>query len=99
MEAAFDPRISIPDISAEKGGIQGKACRQELKRLCQDFEAVFINTLFREMHRAVPDDGYLEEGMGMDIFQEMMDMEISRQAARKGGFGLASLLYEHFLPE
>lgn len=86
MKMAFDPRITSP------GSGNGKE-ENGLKRLCQDFEATFINTLFREMRKTVPEQGYLEQNMGLDMFQEMMDMEVAREMSRRGGFGLGQSLY------
>lgn len=91
---AFDPRISFTGA-----GDSGAACgngedREALKQACQDFEAIFINMLFKQMRETIPEQGYLEHGMGMDMFEEIMDMETARDMARKGGFGLGRLLYE-----
>ncbi|MCF8039358.1 MAG: rod-binding protein [Desulfohalobiaceae bacterium] len=86
MKMAFDPRITSPGIANRKE-------EDGLKRLCQDFEAIFINTLFKEMRKTVPDQGYLDRNMGLDMFQEMMDMEVAREMSRKGGFGLGRSLY------
>jgi peptidoglycan hydrolase FlgJ len=46
------------------------------------------------MRKSIPDEGYLEHGLDMDIFQEMMDMEVAGEMSKKGGLGLARLLYE-----
>ncbi|MCF8104726.1 MAG: rod-binding protein [Desulfohalobiaceae bacterium] len=87
MKMAFDPQIACPGIGTleEEDG---------LKQVCQDFEAIFINTLFQEMRKTVPEQGYLEQNMGLDMFQEMMDMEVAREMSRRGGFGLGQSLYE-----
>jgi flagellar protein FlgJ len=96
MKLAFDPHLA----STAKPGEGGKALKTdeqaELKKLCQDFEAVFIQTMFKQMRAAIPEDGYLDTGMGGELFQEMMDTEVAREMARKGGFGLGRLLYESF---
>ena len=96
MKMAFDPQVVAPSGADKNGGSAGNDKAAALKQVCQDFEAVFINTLFKEMRSTVPDEGYLGDGPGKEIFQEMMDSEVSRQMARQGGLGLGRQLYEQF---
>ena len=96
MELAFDPKMASSGISAEKANASGNGDPEKLKQLCQDFESILIHTMFKQMRQSVPDDGYLEHGMEMEMFQEMMDMETAREMSRKGGLGLGQLLYEQF---
>jgi peptidoglycan hydrolase FlgJ len=94
MKMAFDPQVLRPPIQTPKeNGSVGKD-RNGLKQLCQDFESIFLNSVFHEMRKSIPDEGYLEHDIGMNIFQEMMDMEIASEMSRKGGIGLGRLLYE-----
>jgi peptidoglycan hydrolase FlgJ len=93
MKMAFDPQILRPIQTSEENVPTGNN-RNSLKQLCQDFESIFINSLFQEMRKSIPDGGYLEHDLGKDIFQEMMDMEVAGEMSRKGGLGLGRLLYE-----
>ncbi|MFO8086027.1 MAG: rod-binding protein [Desulfobacterales bacterium] len=93
MKLAFDPQVMYPKTENLKHA-SCKNDRKALNQLCQDFESVFINSLFQEMRKSVPDEGYLENDMGMDLFQEMMDMEVAREMSNRGGLGLGKLLYE-----
>lgn len=83
----------MPDAAARG---EGKGGNPSLKRLCQDFEAILIHSMFREMRDTIPKDGYLEPTHGSEWFQEMMDKEVARNMARKQGLGLAQQLYEQF---
>jgi flagellar protein FlgJ len=65
----------------------------EVKKVCQQFEAIFIRTLIKNMRATVPDSGLLEKNTSSELFEEMMDAEIANQAARKGDFGIAEILY------
>ncbi len=96
MELAVDPRIASFVKSTEKGNLSNSRDQKGLKQLCQDFEAILIHSLFKEMRQTIPDDGYLEPGQGTDWYQEIMDMEVARDMARKGGLGLAPLIYAEF---
>jgi peptidoglycan hydrolase FlgJ len=94
MKMAFDPQILRPPMQTPKENVSTGNNQDSLKQLCQDFESLFINSLFQEMRKSVPDEGYLERSLGMNIFQEMMDMEVAGEMSRKGGLGLGRLLYE-----
>ncbi len=94
MKMAFDPHVMYANKEISGTRFSNKNDDKVLKQLCQDFESIFINSLFQEMRKSVPDDGFLEYGMGMSVFQEMMDMEMAREMSRKGGLGLGHLLYD-----
>ena len=93
MKIAFDPQGAYPKIEPNKENIAHKNDPDTLKQLCQDFESIFINSLFQEMRKSIPHEGFFEHDMGMDIFQEIMDMEVAREMSRQGGLGLGRLLY------
>lgn len=65
----------------------------EIKKVCQEFEAIFIRTLVKSMRATVPDSGLIGKDTGHEVFEEMMDGEIANQAARRGDFGIADILY------
>jgi peptidoglycan hydrolase FlgJ len=94
MKMAFDPQVLRPSIQNPKERGSAGIERNDLKQLCQDFESIFINSLFQEMRKSIPDEGYLEHNIGMDIFQEMMDMEVAGEMSKRGGISLGQLLYE-----
>jgi flagellar protein FlgJ len=94
MKLAFDPRLSLPQAPVDGSDDTGKQKDPEaLRALCQDFESILINSMFKEMRKTIPESELLDTGMASDLFDEMMDMEVARDMARKGGFGLADQLY------
>lgn len=64
-----------------------------LREKCQEFEAVFIESMFKSMRTAVPQSGLLPKGMGSEIFEEMRDAETARQMAKGQGTGLGEALF------
>lgn len=95
MKLAFDPQVSYPEIMAGyENSRPDKNDPNTLKKLCQDFESIFINSLFKELRKSIPENGYLKHEMSMEIFHEMMDMEIAREMSKRGGLGLARLIYD-----
>ncbi len=91
---AFDPQVSLPQVRSGKEKSSGENDRSGLKQMCQDFESIFVNSLFQQMRKTVPDEGFLSGGSDLELYQEMMDMEVAREMARKGGLGLGRMLYE-----
>lgn len=73
----------------EKGNTQDK----QLKKACQDFEAVFITKLWQQMRATVPKEGYLHS-KEEEMYLSMFDKEFSEKLSQAGGIGLGDMLYE-----
>ena len=72
-----------------------KGQRQEgLKDAAQQFEAVFIQQMYKEMRKTVPDDGLIQRGNADDVYAQMLDLEAAKVTAQQGGIGLADLMME-----
>jgi flagellar protein FlgJ len=76
-----------------KNRLSGRNKEQELKEACVQFEAVFINQLWKEMRKSVPKEGYLHSKME-EQYLSMFDRQFSEHLAEGGGLGLADMLYE-----
>lgn len=66
---------------------------EEIMNACKEFEAYFVNLMFKEMRKTVPNDGFLKKGRAEEIFQEMLDEKVSKSATDAGGIGLAQFMY------
>lgn len=67
-----------------------------LKKVCEDFESIFVNMMFKSMRQASAaeeDDGLVEKSFGRGIFEEMRDEELSKKVAEGGGMGIANVMY------
>ncbi len=64
-----------------------------LKKACGEFEALFINQLLNELRATVEKSGLMDGGQAEEVYTSMMDAEIARDLAAKGGIGLAAILY------
>ena len=94
MKIAFDPQIVISKAQASKENSSAENDRESFTQLCQDFESIVINSLFQQMRKTIPDEGILERSSDMELYREMLDMEIAREMSRKGGLGLGRQIYE-----
>ncbi|NLY41274.1 MAG: hypothetical protein GX055_06605 [Desulfovibrionales bacterium] len=70
-----------------------KAKKAQLTQACQDFEAVFINQIWKQMRASVSKEGLFTSKEG-ESYVSMFDQELSVKMARSGGIGLAGMLEE-----
>lgn len=69
---------------------------QALKKVCEDFESIFVNMMFKSMRQASQfeeEDALVEKSFGRGIFEEMRDDELSKKVAEGGGIGIADVMY------
>ena len=58
---------------------------KELREACQEFEATFINMLFKEMRKTA---GSGDSNFALDTYQQMFDDEIANKASKGNGIGI-----------
>ncbi len=68
-------------------------------KTAQQFEAIFIRTLFKEMRSTVPDGGLLPKGTAEAIYTDLQDTEAAQNFADQGGIGLAEMMIEQMQGE
>lgn len=70
----------------------GDGKEKELRKACQDFEAVFISKLWKGMKSTVPKEGYLHSKQE-EQYMSMFDRQFAEKMAQAGGIGLADMIY------
>lgn len=94
MDLHLDPKAILNQAPSRLETKQGKSTDPEaLRKVCQQFESILTQALFKGMRQTVPKGGVLEMGRGEQIFQEMMDMEMAQQASQGQGLGIGEALY------
>jgi len=74
-----------------------EADRQEIKRLAQQFEAMLMTQMLREMRRSMLDDEEQKEnGFGAAAMTDTADVELTSALSRAGGIGLTQSLLNAF---
>ena len=68
----------------------------ELMDVCKQFEAYFVEQMFKEMEKTVPKSamGYNSDDKLVNFFKDNLRQELSSKAAEQQGLGLAQMLYE-----
>lgn len=63
------------------------------KSQAQDFEAVFLNSMFSQMTSGIKEDGPFGNTPSTGIWRSMMTEQYSKSFAQAGGIGIASDVY------
>lgn len=83
--------MRIDSIQANQP-VQPDAQDKKLREACNDFESVFVRQLLSQMRATVPKSdlfGSREE----ELYQDMLDTEMSKDIGRAGTLKLGDLLY------
>jgi murein DD-endopeptidase MepM/ murein hydrolase activator NlpD len=64
----------------------------QVKTLAQEFEAMLMLQMIREMRRSMLDETESDQGLGGETMRDTFDIELAGHLARAGGFGLGTML-------
>jgi Rod binding domain-containing protein len=64
--------------------------REKAKGSAQDFEAMFLNSMFGQMFSGVSGEGPFGNTPGTGVWRSMLVDEYSKSVAKAGGVGIAS---------
>lgn len=67
---------------------------RELRKACQEFEAIMLDMLYKQMKATVIKSNLIEADPGKEIFESMLDEKLMEQASKTGSLGLAESLYK-----
>ena len=65
---------------------------KDIEKVSRDFESVFLNKLLSTMRKTIPKSG-LFDSYASDMFQSMMDEEMSKEMAKNKGMGMGEMIY------
>ncbi len=86
--------VSRRSPAADSGKMPAKGqSSDELKKVCRDFESIFVNQLMQQMRRTIPKEGLLGGGKAEEIYTTMQDAEMAKNISQQRGIGLADVLY------
>ena len=95
MSFSIDPKASYTANSVKnKSTAPENKELQALRKSCREFEAIYINEMYKTMRKTVPDSGLFEKDMANTLYQEMLDMEMAQQTAAGDGMGIGKAMYE-----
>ena len=96
--------ISVPGMSAldalnaaSPAKLKAPAMEGKLRGAAQDFEAVFLHSMFQQMFTSVGGEGPLGGGGGGGVWRSFLTDAYAKNFARSGGIGLADEVYRTLL--
>ena len=90
-------KFSIDDVSSENNNVISKydkdSEKKRLRQVSEDFEALMINQMLKEMRKTVDKSGLIDGGMAEQIFEDMLYDEYAKEFSKTKTFGLADIIY------
>jgi len=87
-------RLQEEDLARVDQGARSERDEKRLKEACAEFESIFICLVMKQMRKTITQSGLISGGKGEEIFTDMMDEELSKQASLRQGLGLRDVLIE-----
>ena len=85
--------LSLDANAISKSSLLNEKDPEKMKKACADFESLFLYQLMQEMRNTIPKSGLMGDGKTEDMYNSIMDLELSREIASKREIGIATMLY------
>jgi murein DD-endopeptidase MepM/ murein hydrolase activator NlpD len=86
------PVESLNPGAAPDPGASGSAERRRLEQVAQEFEAMLLLQMVRQMRHSLLSTEADDEGLGASTMMDTLDVELARQLSAQGGIGLATVI-------
>ena len=86
-----DISVKTPDPLSVKNQIDEKD--KKLRKACMEFESVFTYEMLKTMRNSIQKSDLFHGGQAEEIYQSMLDQELSKNMAGKGSNSIGELLY------
>jgi flagellar protein FlgJ len=84
-------------LSSEPKTGAGGIDREKLKKASTEFEALFIQEILKFMRQTIPQSGLAGPGAGKEVYQSLLDQELSKSLAKKGGLRIGEMVYRQMV--
>ena len=88
--------VQSQKLQQSVSGDYSKATADELMDACKQFEAYFLEQIFKGMEKTIPksDDGDSSTQNLIDYFKETTIQQLAEESTETNSLGLAQMLYE-----
>jgi Rod binding domain-containing protein len=95
------PGLSPLDLVSltRSSGKLSPALKSKAKDAAQNFEAVFLNTMFESMFTGIDGDGPFGGRGASGVWRAMLTDQYAHSFAKAGGVGIASHVYQSLLAQ
>jgi flagellar protein FlgJ len=80
------------DFAAALGKVSPEA-QSKAKSTAQDFEAMFLNSMFAQMTSGLKGEGPFGDTPGTGVWRSMLTEQYSKSFAKAGGVGISTQVY------
>src|SRR2546423_6949218 len=86
--------LDLPVVQLRKTAKAEKA-----RAASEDFEAVFLNSMFNQMSTGIDGEGPFGGGGGVGVWRSFLTEEYAQSFAKSGGIGLADHVYRTLMAQ
>ncbi|MEN6372149.1 MAG: rod-binding protein [Armatimonadota bacterium] len=90
--------ISTSGLAASKANTATKD-EKALKDACIEFESVLVHQMIKNMRSTVMKTDLFGSSEKEEMFQDMMDEEVSKDFSKTGSIGLADVMYRQLIQQ
>jgi flagellar protein FlgJ len=84
---------------APAGGSLNAANKAKAKAASQDFEAVFLNSMFQQMFTGIQGEGPFGGDGATGVWRSFLTDEYAKSFAKSGGIGIADQVYRSLMAQ
>lgn len=95
--STLEPRLVQPATFLTDLG--GKSKSERARATGEQFEAVFLNTVFQQMFTGIGKDGPLGDSTGAGAWRSFLTDEYAKSFAKAGGIGIGDQVYRALLAQ
>jgi Rod binding domain-containing protein len=102
MNTASSVKSAYAALAAQRelsGTKSLNTAKDKMQQTAEDFEAVYLNSMFSQMFTATDGEGPFGGGKGLGVWRSFLTDEYSKSFAKKGGIGIASEVYRTLMAQ
>jgi peptidoglycan hydrolase FlgJ len=86
---------AVTNASCKNGESQQRKIEEEkLKKVCADFESLFVYNMLQTMRKTIPAGDSAAQSFGKETYSMMFDQKVAEELSGKGGgMGLQTVLF------
>ena len=81
-------------LGREAQNLKKSGDKTAIRKFSQDFEALFVQRMMKEMRKSVPKGGLMDQSLSMEWFEQMFDQAVAKEVTAGEGIGMAQIIYE-----
>jgi len=91
--------LDMLNAQAPSGGSFNAASKAKAKAASQDFEAVFLNSMFQQMFTGIQGEGPFGGDGATGVWRSFLTDEYAKSFAKSGGIGIADQVYRSLMAQ